>query len=150
MRLAGCQLWAEALLMLSTVSVCHENIQALCLNSLLGASVHAQSWQCDGGKEGVGATFVNVIWEGTLEWPLMQFSDLAGQFMPRREKKTAGQILFNCCAWEKVVKDSLRWQCCATVSCHCINKRGLWVLLRTWQQTTVVLAQVLAARKTGE
>lgn len=111
MRLAGCQLWAEALLMLSTVSVCHENIQALCLNSLLGASVHAQSWQCDGGKEGVGATFVNVIWEGTLEWPLMQFSDLAGQFMPRREKKTAGQILFNCCAWEKVAE--------MTVLCHC-------------------------------
>lgn len=50
MRLAGCQLWAEALLMLSTGSVCHENIQAVCLNSLLWASVRAQSWQRDGER----------------------------------------------------------------------------------------------------
>lgn len=70
--------------------------------------------------------------------------------MPHREKKSAVQILFNCCAWEKVIKDSLRWQCCVTVSCHGVSERGLSVLLRPPQQTTVVLAQVLAAWKTGE
>lgn len=149
MRLAGCQLWAEALLVLSTASVCHENIQAVCLNSLLWASVHAQSCWCD-GERGPWSHIRKCHLGGDTGVVLVQFSDVAGQFMPHREKKTVVQIWFSCCAWEKVVKDSLRWQCCVTVSCHSVSKRGLSVPFRTPQQTTVVLAQVLAVWKTGE
>lgn len=149
MRLAGCQLWAEALLVLSTVSVCHANIQAVCLNSLLWASVHALSCWCD-GERGPWSHIHKCHLGGDTGVILMQFSDVAGQFMPHREKKIVVQIWFSCCAWEKVVKDSLRWQCCVTVSCHSVSKRGLSVLFRTPQQITVVLAQVLAAWKTGE